>query len=231
MIFLIACVPPILYFYSDKLKVMKKYLLVAGAFLCFTFSGYSQGLKDLDEVTPYQENYSAVRKGDKWAFINEIGAIVIDFRSDIVSGLSKHYPSNDPRKKIDHPYFSNDRCLVKIMKEGVSYFGYINKKGDVVISREYVNATPFVNGYAMVLKVEKEFLGTNKLLAKNMVSYSYDEVLIDLEGNVVMHLGGPNHLILSKEKLRKPPKINSYFLTENLLVIRNEDNKWDIKIL
>lgn len=210
---------------------MKKYLLVAGVFLWFTFSGYAQELKDLDEVTPYQENYAAVRKGDKWAFINEIGAIVINFRKDIVSDLSKHYPSKDPRKKIDYPHFSNERCLVKITKEGVSYFGYINKNGAIVINREYVNATPFVNGYAMVLKVEKEYLGTNSLLAKNVVSYSYDEVLINKDGKVVMHLNGPNHLILSKEKLRKPPIINSYFLTENILVIKNEANKWDIKIL
>ena len=210
---------------------MKKYLLVAGVFLWFTFSGYAQELKDLDEVTPYQENYAAVRKGDKWAFINEIGAIVINFRQDIVSDLSKHYPSKDPRKKIDYPHFSNERCLVKITKEGVSYFGYINKNGAIVINREYVNATPFVNGYAMVLKVEKEYLGTNYLLAKNVVSYSYNEVLIDKDGKVLMHLNGPNHLILSKEKLRKPPIINSYFLTENILVIKNEANKWDIKIL
>lgn len=210
---------------------MKKYLLVAGVFLWFTFSGYAQELKDLDEVTPYQENYAAIRKGDKWAFINEIGAIVINFRQDIVSDLSSHYPSNDPRKKIDYPHFSNERCLVKTTKEGVSYFGYINKNGAIVINREYVNATPFVNGYAMVLKVEKEYLGTNYLLAKNVVSYSYNEVLIDKDGKVLMHLNGPNHLILSKEKLRKPPIINSYFLTENILVIKNEANKWDIKIL
>lgn len=210
---------------------MKKYLLIIGVSLSFMFSGYSQGLKDLDEVTPYHENLAAIRKGDKWAFINEVGAVSIDFRSDIVSDLSNNYPSNDPRKKIEYPHFSNDRCLVKTVKEGVSYFGYINKQGDVVINREYVNATPFVNGYAMVLKVEKEFLGTNNLLAKNVVSYSYDEVLIDVDGKVVMHLEGPKHLILSKEKLRKPPAINSYFLTENLLVVKNDNKKWEIKVL
>ena len=210
---------------------MKKFNFLIGICFCISLMGHAQELQGLDEVTPYQENLAAIRKGNQWAFINEIGAKVINFRSDVVSDLSNHYPSKDPRKKIDYPHFSNDRCLVKTMKEGVSYFGYINKNGEVVINREFVNATPFVNGYAMVLKVEKEFLGTNNLLAKNVVSYSYDEVLIDKDGKVVMHLEGPKHLILSKEKLRKPPVINSYFLSENLLAVKNEDNKWEIKVL
>lgn len=212
---------------------MKSILKITILFLAvmFTTSGQSQVLNNIDEITPYHENLAAVRKGEQWAFINDIGAITINFREDIVDDLSRHYPVSDPRKKISYPYFSNDRCLVKDIKDGISYFGYINKKGDVVIDKQYVNATPFTGGYAMVLRITKELLGTNKLLAKNVVSYSYDEVLIDVNGKVIMHLEGPKHLILSKEKLRRPPVINSYFITENLLAVKNKNDKWEIRAL
>lgn len=212
---------------------MKIFLKTIILVLVITFSttGQSQVLNNIDEITSYHENLAAVRKGDMWAFINDIGAITINFREDIVDDLSRHYPVNDHRKRISYPYFSNDRCLVKDIKDGVAYFGYINKRGDVVIDKQYVNATPFIGGYAMVLRITKELLGTNKLLAKNVVSYSYDEVLIDVNGKVIMHLEGPKHLILSKEKLRKPPVINSYFITENLLAVKNKYDKWEIRAL
>lgn len=212
------------------MKIILKTIILVLA-ITFTTIGESQVLNNVDEITSYHENLAAVRKGDRWAFINDIGSITIDYRQDVVDDLSRHYPVNDPRKKINYPYFSNNRCLVKDIKDGIAYFGYINKMGDVVIDKQYVNATPFTGGYAMVLKITKELLGTNKLLAKNVVSYSYDEVLIDVNGKVIMHLEGPKHLILSKEKLRKPPMINSYFITENLLAVKNKNEKWEIRAL
>lgn len=210
---------------------MKKCFIILGFFLCISNLNHAQELNNLDEITPYHENYAAIRKGDSWAFINDIGAIKINFRDDVVGDLRYNYAKNTIKEKITYPHFSNDRCLIRTVKDGISYFGYINSSGEVVIKPEFVNATPFYNGYAVVLRVAKEHLGVNNLLAKNVVSYSYDELLIDKDGKVLMHLGGPEHLILSKEKLRNPPPINAYFITENLIAVKNDKNAWEIRSL
>ena len=65
---------------------------------------FSQVLEEVDALYPFQDELAAVKKGDQWAFINKEGAIVIDFRDDLVSS----------KKDSDYyPMFVEGKCLVK----------------------------------------------------------------------------------------------------------------------
>lgn len=191
------------------------FLNVALLFLSLTLT--SQNLKGLSNVSPFHEGLAAVKKDNSWGFIDSTGTLVVDFHKDFVA------------KEKKYPYYQNGRCLISSEVNGITYFGYRDLKGNIVISPKFANATSYSDGMAIVLMISKELLGKNNLLAKNVVSYSYDEVLIDEDANALMYLEGPIHLPLSKENLRKPPKINSYLLSDKLVVIRDKNNKWEIK--
>ena len=146
---------------------MKKFLITL---LLIPFLGIGQTLEDLEYTSPFVDDVAAIKKGNEWAFINKNGEIVINFRSDLVSS------------KIDgenYPLFYNDRCLIAHRKEGVMYYGYINKRGETVIIPQFLNATNFENDKALALAVHKETIGYNDIFNKDVVSYHYFEVVID----------------------------------------------------
>ncbi len=201
--------------------VMKSILILITCLMILPFTVSSQIVENVDEITPFYEDLAAIRKGDKWAFINTKGDIVIDYRADLVMSQIE--------KEKSYPLFNNERCLIAKKIDGVNYYGYIDKSGEIVIKPEYLNATNFENGYAIVLKVSKEELGKNDLLGKNVVSYSYDEVVINTSGNDITFLIGPTHLVYKKDRLRKPPVIQSYFLSSNLVASKSKnDTHWKI---
>ena len=51
----------------------------------------AQLINDADEYFPFQDELAAIKKGDKWGFINKKGELVINFRDDIV--VSNENPS------------------------------------------------------------------------------------------------------------------------------------------
>ncbi len=189
--------------------------------MIFPFTGSTQIIKDIDEITPFHEGLAAVRKGKTWAFIDPTGKIVIDYRDDVVM-------SKVDNKSAGYPHFRDGRCLIKEEINGINYYGYIDKNGEKAIKPAYLNATSFYKGYAIVLKIAKEELGKNDLLGKKVVSYSYDEVVIDPSGNSKAFLAGPVHLIYKKDRLRNPPSIQSYLLSSNLAAMKDKDNRWQL---
>ena len=70
---------------------MKKAIIL---FILIPFLGFSQITDKLDYISPFNEGYSAIQKGDQWAFINHKGDIVINFRDDLVltETNNKKYP-------------------------------------------------------------------------------------------------------------------------------------------
>ena len=103
--------------------------------------------------------------------------------------------------------------------------------GQIAIETNFINATHFTNGKAIVLKKYKEMLGKNDVLGKDMISYSYNEVIIDPNGLVIMHLVGPLNLLYSKDKLKTPPSLQSRILNNNLIAIKAENNTWELKTI
>jgi hypothetical protein len=198
---------------------MKKAIIL---FILIPFLGFSQITDKLDYISPFNEGYSAVQKGDQWAFINHKGDIVINYRDDLVLTETNN-------KK--YPIFINKRCLISEKKDGISYFGFIDTTGKTVIKPKFLNATNFYTEFAIVIKLYKEPLGENDVLKKHLVRYESTEVLINKFGVIKHTLNGPKGIILSKDYISKPPKISSEFIDENLFSILGKDDKLTIKII
>jgi len=199
---------------------MKKGAILLVIVMLISTFGYTQSLENLDYVSPFHDEVAAIKKGGQWAFINERGKIVINFRDDIVTTKS-----ND----VSYPIFKINRCLIAKQKEGVSYFGYIDKTGKTVIEPQFLNATNFNNNEAIVLELIKENVGQNEVLVKNVVYYRYYEAIIDTNGDIKTYLNPKGvNVVLDKKFLRKPPHFKSKILSDHLYAILNENNKWAI---
>ncbi len=160
---------------------MKNIVILVICFIISSF-GYAQIVTDVDEISPFYEELSSIKKGDRWAFINNKGEKIIDFRSDLVSSRTED-------NSADYPIFKEGRCLNRKLKDGVYYYGYIDKTGKQVISSQYLNATNFKNGYAIVIYLEKELIGFNESLGKDVVSYTLKEYIIDTSGVTIKIFG------------------------------------------
>jgi hypothetical protein len=60
-----------------------KYLLIV--ILLIPLLGFSQSIEKFDYISPFNNEVAAVKKADKWEFINKEGTLVIDFRDDLVT--------------------------------------------------------------------------------------------------------------------------------------------------
>ncbi|MFI0431088.1 WG repeat-containing protein [Mariniflexile sp. HMF6888] len=200
---------------------MKKLLIIL---LIIPVVAYAQITEQLDFIAPFKDDIAAVKKGDSWGFINEKGAIVIDFRDDLVLTEVDGYK---------YPVFKNNRCLISENKNGITYFGYIDETGKTVIAPKFLNALNFNNNKAIVLDVIKEKLGTNNVLGKNVVNYRYYEVVIDIYGNIEHYLNPQGtHIVLDKKFLRTPPpEITSKRISDYLYAVITENKKWKIVVV
>jgi hypothetical protein len=200
---------------------MKKLLFTLITLVLIPLAITSQDLNNIEFISPFNDGLSAIKKDNKWAFINKDGEQVIDYRDDIVITIF----GDD-----SYPIFNSGRCLIMKKKEGVSYFGYIDKTGTTIIKPQYLNATNFNNGLAIILELHKNILGSNDLLDKNMVNYSYTESMINANGDIVNYISEkPTHITLSKDTIRNPPEIKSKFISERLIAIKSDNNHWLIK--
>jgi hypothetical protein len=196
---------------------MKKIMIL---FILIPFLGFSQIKDKLDYISPYNEGFSAVKKGNQWAFINLKGNIVIDFRDNLVLTETNN-------KK--YPVFINERCLISEKKDGISYFGYIDTSGATIIEPQFLNATNFDEEFAIAIELYKEILGKNNILNKQTVRYESTEVIINKSGIIIRKLTEPKGLALSRNYINKPQKISSKIIAENLFSALGKDNKIIIK--
>jgi len=210
---------------------MKNIISLLACALIFSTVTMAQELKNLDFISPFHAEVAAVKKGGMWAFINMDGTLVIDYRDDLVMTNESGIACCEPDIARDYPFFESNRALIKEIKQGIAYYGYINSTGETVIEPEFINATNFHSNRAIVLKVFKETIGRNELLGKNVVSYSYNEEIINSDGETVAFLRGPFNLILDEKNLKTPPKIQSRFLGPNLISTKSENNTWEIQTI
>jgi len=199
---------------------MKKVIGLFLVVVIIPFFGFSQSIDNIDYISPFYNGLAAIKQNSEWAFINEKGAIVIDFRDDLVITESP---------EGNFPVFKNDRCLIEAKQDGISYFGYINTYGNTVIEPQYLNARNFDNGVAIVLELFKEQVGRNKALGKNVVYDKYLEAVIDTNGTIKTYVSPKRvNVILDKDFLKAPPKITSKFISDSLYAIEGENKKWEI---
>ena len=208
---------------------MKNILILLVSCLVLSGTLTAQELKDLDYISPFHEGIAAVKKAGQWAFINTKGEVMIDYRSDLV--IPAEGPTNccSTDDSMDYPFFKDGRCMIRELNDGIAHYGYINLKGITVIKTDLINATHFNDNKAIVLRFYKERIGRNDLLDKNVVSYSYNEIVINTMGEDISHLRGPFNLVYSKEKLKTPPEIQSHFINPDLVAVKTENGTWKVQ--
>ena len=200
---------------------MKKLIILWVILIVNPLTVGAQNLGDVDFISPFNNGLSAIEKEGKWAFINGEGELVIDYRDDLV--LTDFGDES-------YPVFDSERCLIVKKDDGISYFGYIDKTGKTTIKPQYLNATNFKSGLAIILKLHKISLGQNDILGKNMIDYSYSELAINPNGETIHYLSEkPTHVTLSKDFLKGPPEIRTVFISNHLIAIKNDDKTWSIK--
>lgn len=204
---------------------MKKIFFI-GICVIWSISLNAQIVKNIDECSPYNGDFAAVKTNGNWGFINKQGEIVIDYRNDLVA-LKGNSLENKKSELVHYPIFSNGRCLIKNVKEGVNYYGFINEKGDEIIKPTFLNATNFSNGYAIVIVLVKDSVGYNAILKKPIHSSYIEEYVINTSGELIKYLYNPKKYTPSKY-INGEPLIESKFLAPNLVAVKNKEDKWDI---
>lgn len=191
--------------------------------LVLSFWGGAAQQLTFDYIAPFHDGKAAVQKGNEWGFINDKGELIVSFRSDLV-------PTEKDGVRT-YPRFDSGRALINRVIDGIEHYGYIDMMGSVVVEPLLINASVFRNGHAIALKVNKQTLGRNEVLGKDVVSYSYNEVVIDVDGETVAFLRGPVHLQYDKEFLKDNPAVMSYFVNDGLVATPREDSTWELHSL
>lgn len=195
-------------------------------FLPYLFFG--QLVKNADFIAPMEDGFAAVKIENQWSFIDENGTLIFDLRSDLISNDSKTLAVDLGVASMTFPLMIEERAIVKSLKDGIPYFGFIDPNGTIVIKQEFLNVSNFKEGYALALKLSEQVMGENKPLGKRIVSYFYDLVLIDKQGQVAKYLCGPFPVALSKERLKKAPPILAKDLSPNLIAVQTPEGKWEV---
>jgi len=201
---------------------MKKLLILM---VCFSIhsAAFSQILSDIDEVYPFHGDFAAIKKANQWAFIDKEGKKTIDFRSDLV--LTNRL--NSLNQTISYPVFNDGRCLIRKLMGDTYYYGFINEKGIEVIKPQFLYATNFSNGYAIVVLTSKDSIGFNVVLNKAVVSNIMEEYVINTSGELVKYLYNPRKNVPANYK-NGVPIIESKFIAPNLVAVKTKNKKWEI---
>ena len=197
---------------------MKARILFTIGFVFISLVSFSQVIENVDYVSPEKDGIIAIKKGEKWSFIDTEANTLIDFRSDMV------VMSNSDG---DYPIIDSDRCLIKKKVDDQFYYGFIDKSGKTVIEPQFLYATSFKDGKAIILKKITEKMGENKVLGKNVISTQLEEYVIDTSGKTIKFLSSRNY-IPKRVGAKSQLKINSKFITNNLIGVKERNNKWTL---
>lgn len=205
------------------MKLIRLFLILL---LPFFMNG--QDLKELSYVGSIHEGYAPVKKNNQWGFIDSSGELAVNFRSDLVENEKVSTGRDLGVATQEVPRMQEDRAIIKKNIEGVNYYGFIDETGEVVIEPEFLNVSLFNDGKALALKLEEEELGKNEVLGKRVISYKYDVVFIDKDGEVLQYLSGPFPVSVSRRNLREAPPITAKILSDNLISVRGPDKSWEL---
>lgn len=197
---------------------MKRINVIFIFIILIPFFCFSKTAKTFDYVSPFHEGFSAVKSGSQWRFINKEGNLVVDFRDLLFSTKIKDET---------YPIFINNRCIIIKKEVNISYLVHIDTSGKAIIKPTYLKATNFQNVNAIVLELYNEIAGYIDIMGKDIVYYTYIEVIININGKVKQKLTSPKNVMLSNRILPETSKI----ISEKVVIILNEHKKWTNKNL
>lgn len=206
--------------FQDKRNLIVKVLSILIMYFGIYSMVFAQVLNEVDAIFPFHENLAAVKKGNDWAFINKDGDKVIDFRNDMVLTMSA-------TENSFYPIFVDGKCLIKKKINDEYLFGYIDTTGTIIIEPQFLNATNFKNGYAMIIKSGVRQMGSNNVLGKKMVYTKLEEYIIDSSGKIIKFLDNSRAYIPAKNK--KAPTFKSKILAPNIVAIQTKSGKLNIE--
>lgn len=201
--------------------------LLLGILLSIPLVLFSQEPKEFDYVANQENGFTAVKKDGSWGFLDNNGNMAVALRSDLIAN-DNPTPGKIGVTGVKYPQLKDERAIIKKQKNGINYYGFINARGETIISPVYLNVSNFSHGKALAIKLEQEELGENQLLGKRVLSYKYDVVLLDKEGEILKYLEGPFPVSVSRKKLKQAPAINAKWLGENMLGVKGPNGKWRI---
>lgn len=204
--------------------IMKNLLILIICLMLHPFL-FAQILGDLDDVSNLQDDFIALKKANQWAFLNKEGGKVIDFRSDLVLTDKVNYLN----QRISYPEFNDGRCLIRKLKGDTYYYGFIDEEGVEIIKPQFINATNFSYGYAIVVLSSKDSIGFNYVLKKPIVSNYLEEYVIDTSGELVKYLYNPRKNVPDNYR-NGVPIIESKFVAPRMVAVKNKNGKWDIHV-
>jgi len=208
---------------------MKQNILFLIAVLIFPIVLCAQEIKNIDQITPFNEGLAAVRQGDKWGFINEEGKLVIDFRNDL------HWNKNADTSKLDitgvrYPIFNEGRCLItKKVEDGVPLYGFIDTSGNTVIEPQFLNVYPFKEGYTTGVLFDRTYRGENEFKLK-IYEFKFFDVLFDTSGKIEEYFERRQNIEMTKRRYQIP-FIGAKRLTDGIAAVYIKDQGWEIRKL
>lgn len=205
---------------------MKKSILLV-LLVCAPLFTVSQ-LSEVDEIASFNEGLAAVRKGNQWGFIDKEGALVIDFRSDLVWNAAAEIGA-EGIKGIRHPSFQNGRCMVQKVIEDITVYGFIDTAGKLVVEHKFLNVSPFQDGYTIGIVYEKVFLGKNEIKL-DVFKHKFHEVVMDSSGEILEYLRQPENIQMRKSRYELPA-MRGRFISKGLIAIRGKDNQYELRTL
>ncbi len=184
-------------------------------------------LKGIDEISPFNEGLAALRKGDKWGFINEEGTLVIDFRNDMYWNKDADTSRSDVLG-IRYPMFKEGRCLItKMAEDGVPLYGFIDKKGKTVVEPQFLNVYPFKDGYTTGVLFEKTLKGENEFKLK-IYEFKFFDVLLNASGEIEEYFERRQNIQMTKRRYQLP-FIGAKRLADGLVAVNVKDKGWEIR--
>ncbi|MBT2161606.1 WG repeat-containing protein [Zobellia barbeyronii] len=211
-----------------------KRLFIISFLLSIPILGISQSVEDinkpivgeLDQIEPFSEGLAAVKKGSQWGFIDEDGQLVIGFRGDLVWNKTPN-TNNFGIEGIESPKFKDGLCAVKTIKEdGIARYGFMDKKGNIVVPTDFLNVSQFSDGVAVGIYESKELRGKNSFQLK-IYDYDFTEVVVNQAGEMLWPIQERQDIVMSK-KLYKLPELQARLISKNLLAVKDKTNTWKI---
>ncbi|RMB64132.1 WG repeat-containing protein [Dokdonia sinensis] len=200
-----------------------KNILILIAIAVTALQSHSQEIKKADFISPFHNGLAAVKKGDTWGFIDEKGMLVINYRDDLVAQPCEKHP------EWSFPKFVQGRTLIKKTMDNIIYYGFIDTQGNVVLEPTFINATHYnTYGLAIIQRLVKDTYGSNQIMKKNIVRYTYTEEAINLNGATVAYLTEPKHILPYQDRMKTSPKLQSILLSKDWVAAHNKDNTYNL---
>lgn len=136
---------------------------------------FSEAIRQYDELTPFSEGMAAVRKGNKWGYINHEGTLVIPCKYSIKPGR----------------FSEGLACVEAPVKPAVQF---INKNGEIVLKGNFYYGVEFEGAAKDTLQLPCFNNGVCAVWASYMTGKEAQTFFIDKKGTTVSNA---NYAIVS----------------------------------